>query len=632
MAQDFKRTDRADQINRASQARATGRLGEAEHIARGILDSNPKDAEALLILGMVQAQRNDFNLAAGTFKRVIALEPASFEAAFWLSIVLRRQGRAPEALAMARLAVNQNGMHEQALSQLGMCHMDLGQGEAAISCFQRAIEIAPGVAPLFDNLARALQSVGRNREAIAAYRRVLEIGPARPGPLLRLGDAYMMEPEPAEAANCARTVLRLDPNSAAGHLLLARSLIADGQVAEGATYARKAIALAPGNAVPVAYFGRALQSLGQISEADEQFKRSIELEPSQGFAYHALVHNHKVTEAERPLVDKMAALVQDKRLPRREIIQLEYGLGKALEDLGDYAAAMSHFDVANRIDHELKVGVAPFKREQLANTAAFLIDTFDSEFIERHKPSGSDSQVPVFVVGMMRSGTTLAEQILSSHPDVGGAGELLFWPENAGSSERVFAQTSADGPALDLARLSRLTSDYLQLLARLAPGALRVVDKMNTNYLLLGLLHMAFPYARIVHMRRHPVDTCISIWATPVAKDVDLCGEKENLVFAYCEYLRIMEHWRSVLPADRFLDVQYEDLVADQERVTRTMIEFCGMPWDDACLKPQDNIRTVKTPSVWQVRQPVYTTSTQRWRKYESCLGAFAELFARDER
>lgn len=631
MSEPVKRTDRAVLIKAAAQAHATGRLDEAENIAQGLLETQSTDLEALLILGIVQAKRDDFAQAAITLRRVLDLEPASFDAAFWLSIVMRRQGRFSEAFAMARLAVDRDGKSEHALNQLGMCSLDIGEGEAAVACFRRAIDLAPRLAPLFDNLGRALQAVGRNREAIVAYRQVLAIGPIRPGGLLRLGDACMMEPEPAEAAKCATAVLRMDPNSAPANLLLARALIADGQVAEGAKFALKAMELAPGNAVPAAYYGRALQSLGQIAEADDQFKRSIELEPRQGFAYHALVHNHKVTEAERPMVEKMAELVQDTRLPRREIIQLEYGLGKAFEDLGEFGIAMSHFDEANRIDHELKVGVAPFEKEQLAGTAAFLIDAFDAGFIARNQIGGSESEAPIFVVGMMRSGTTLAEQILSSHPDIGGAGELLFWPEHAGYSEKLVAHGRSDDPALDFPRLKRLASDYLELLALTAPGKLRVVDKMNTNYLLLGLLQIAFPNARIVHMQRHPVDTCISIWATPVAKDVDLCGDKENVVFAYRQYLRIMEHWRSVLPANRFLDVQYEELVADQERVTRAMIEFCGMPWDDACLKPQDNIRSVKTPSVWQVRQPVYKTSTQRWRKYDSCLGAFAGLLEHSE-
>lgn len=587
------RNERNELIGAAVQANASGKVDEAERLLR----------------------------------RALELDTSSFEAAFWLSLVLRRKGCRPEALEMARQAVSREAKSEHALNQLGMCLLDAGIAEEAAECFKGAIEIAPNVGPFYENLGQALQALGRHSEAISALRHALAIGPVRPGILLRLGDAYMNEPNPQGAAQCAKSVLQIDQHSAAANLLYARALIADGQVSEGAKLAKQAMSLAPQSAVPVAYYGRALQSLGQIAEAEIQFKRSIQLDSRQGFAYHALVHNHKVTESERPLIEAMATLAKDPGLPLRETVQLEYGLGKALEDLGDYEAAMAHFDSANHIDHTLKVGVAPFNRDQLRETADFLIETFTAEFISDRQFEVPRGDMPLFVVGMMRSGTTLAEQILSSHPNIGGVGEQLFWPENAGSSIKIF-ESAAPGskPILDAMRLRRLANSYVDLLNKLSPDCVRVVDKMNTNYLLLGILSIAFPAARIIHMNRHPVDTCISIWATPVANEIDLCADKENLVFAYREYLRVMEHWREVISPERLLDVQYEELVSDQERVTRRMVEFCGVPWNDACLKPQDNIRSVKTPSVWQVRQPMYKTSMQRWRKYESCLGAFAQL------
>ncbi len=674
MAQDYDSL-----IQAGALAHAEGRLDEAERIARELLAGRPDDVQALLLMGIVGVKKNDPRMAVPSLQRVLEKDPESFDAAYWFSIIMRKHGRHADALAMAQRAVAQNVDSEHAQNQLGMCLLDMNQREEAVACFRRACELGPNVAPFFDNLGRALQALGKASEAILAYRQVLAIGPVRPAALYKLGDAYMSVPDPGPAAECAQAILRLDPNSVSGNLLLARALIGDGQVAQGAKYAKRTMELAPGNAVPVAYYGRALQSLGKIAEADEQFRRSIELEPRQGFAYHSLVHNHKVTEDERPVIAKMEALAREGDLPKRELIQLEYGLGKALEDLGEYEAAMSHFDEANRIDHTLKIGtVPPFQPKQLEETASFLIRTFTPNFFEQFRVAGSDSELPIFVVGMMRSGTTLAEQILSSHPDVGGAGEQLFWPENAGSSERLFnvgerAQFSfgvgeqskhkvpdgaatakplsparevgersepgerdssrnwkspLSGDSFDFPKLQALASEYLALLQKIAPHKPRVVDKMNTNYLLLGLLNLAFPNARMIHMRRNPLDTCISIWATPVANGIDLCASKQNIVIAYQQYLRVMEHWRQVLPPDRFLDVQYEELVGDRERVTRQMIDFCGLAWDDACMSPEQNTRSVRTPSVWQVRQPVYKTSMERWRKYEPWLGAFAELMS----
>lgn len=607
----------------AVRANAEGRLDDADDLARKVLSVSPNDSQALLLLGIVNVKRQNPAVAVPALRTVLESDPDSFDAAFWLSMVFRKIGRSPDALIMAEQAVDANPKSEHAHNQLGMCQLDMGRAQEAVQSFSEAARLDPETAPFFDNLGRALQAVGRHEEAILAYRRVLAIGPVRDASLYRLGDAMMMIPDVAGAAHCAREILKLDPRSAPGHLLLARAFIGSGQIDEAVGYALKASELAPGNPAPVAYYGRALQALGQIQEADEQFRRSIAMEPRQGFAYHALVHNHKVKEEERPMVERMVALAQDKDLPKREIIQLEYGLGKAFEDLGEYEAAMAHFDEANRQDHLLKVGIAPFDKAALERWVSDIIAVFDDSFLDANRLVGLTNDLPIFVVGMMRSGTTLAEQIISSHPDVGGAGEQLFWPEVAGSREKLFG---SGAPSVDLARFRGVAEEYLKVLKAFVPGKPKVVDKMNTNYLLLGLLNVLYPNAKIIHMKRSPIDTCLSIWKTPVANGIDLCGSKENVVAAYEQYVRLMAHWRHVLPAGSMLEVKYEELVADQETVTRRMISFCGLDWDDACLKPEENERSVKTPSVWQVRQPMYNTSVERWRKYEPWLGAFAEL------
>ncbi len=618
-----------DLIAAASKAQTSGRLGEAESLITRALRSSPDDREALLLAGIIGVQQNNPATALPPLSKLLELEPGSYDAPFWLSMIMRKHGRRIDALDMARRAVTQDARNEYALNQLGLCCLDLNLREEAVTAFGQACSLVPNGTQFFENLGRALQSLSRTEDAVAAYQRALGIGPLRIPCLYQLGDCYMVLLNAPAAAGCAQAILKINPQSVHGNLLLAQALIADGDVAQGATYALKTMELAPGNAVPVAYYGRALQSLGKISEAEEQFKRSIELEPQQGFGYFSLVHNHKVTEAERPLVEVMRQVAKNPDLPPQEHIQLQYGLGKVLEDLGEYQEAISHFDEANRLDHELKEGVAPFDRDQLKATADFIIKTFTRKFFAQHNEaglSGPDGDLPIFVVGMMRSGTTLAEQIISSHPDVGGAGEQIFWPSRAGSGERMF-DFSLEAQPLNSPLLLSLAKEYIVLLKKIAPGNRRVVDKMNTNYLLLGLLHLAFPEARIVHMCRHPVDTCISIWATPVAIGIDLCASRENIVFAYEQYLRIMAHYRQVLPSNRLLDVQYEELVSNQEKLTRQMVEFCGLPWDEACMRPESNERSVKTPSVWQVRQPVYKTSTARWRKYEPWLGAFASLF-----
>ena len=235
---------------------------------------------------------------------------------------------------------------------------------------------------------------------------------------------------------------------------------------------------------------------------------------------------------------------------------------------------------------------------------------------------GVADETPVFVVGMPRSGTTLVEQIVSSHPLVAAGGEREYWVRNG----RTWEESGEGG--LTEAAIHRLATDYLAELRRVAPDAARVTDKLPYNFLWIGLIHLALPNARIVHCRRHPVDTCLSIYFTHFARRANFGSDRGDLVCEYRQYERLMAHWRAVLPADRFLDVDYETLVADQEAGTRRLIEFCGLAWDDACLRPEGNRRVVMTASSWQARQPVYRSSVARWRNYEEWLGELRELLS----
>jgi len=249
-----------------------------------------------------------------------------------------------------------------------------------------------------------------------------------------------------------------------------------------------------------------------------------------------------------------------------------------------------------------------------------MISVLDQEQFKEGAPSPSDSEVPVVVVGMMRSGTTLVEQILSSHADVLPAGEQRFWALNW---QRAFA--GENGGFLPR-RAAQVGREYLGKLVTMYPDAPRITDKMPGNYLVAGLIHFALPNARIIHMRRHPVDTCISIYGTFNRAHVEFAHNRENIVFAYQQYQRLMDHWRSVLPPSRFLEVDYEQLVSDRLDVARELVKFLGLEWDEAVLHHEKNVHAVSTPSAWQVRQPVYTSSVERWRRFEPWLGAFAEL------
>ena len=380
---------------------------------------------------------------------------------------------------------------------------------------------------------------------------------------------------------------------------------------------RRALALDPNSAAAWWLLGNILVFEGQLGEAVRLFEQAVELAPHWVNAYYSLALAKRFTVADRPLVARMAAMLETDPLGDSARMQLEYALGKTLDDLKDYTAAIRHFDAANLIEK----GLTSYDRAQQAAWVDLLIERCTPGYFAQYAGLGVNDETPILVVGMPRSGTTLVEQIVSNHPLVAGAGELEFWVQRGSAWE----ESGADG--LTAGATHRLAEDYrAEQLRRVAPCAARVTDKMPRNFLWLGLIHLVFPRARIIHCRRHPVDTCLSIYFTHFTRLTSFASDRGNLAFDYQQYQRLMAHWRAVLPPDRFLEVDYEALVADQEAGTRRLIEFCGLEWDDACLRPEGNQRIVQTASSWQARQPVYRSSVARWRNYESWLGELREL------
>ena len=364
-------------------------------------------------------------------------------------------------------------------------------------------------------------------------------------------------------------------------------------------------------------FARLLAFRGAFEEAARHLIQAIETAP---WALQQLTEVTRMAEADRPLLDRMRAAAEQADLGGPQQCILRFGLGKAFDDLGEYAEAMRHYEAANKF----RAASMRLDRPRMAALYDDIIGRFTAEALERAqrsaaRPALAGEDKPVFIVGMSRSGTTLVEQILSSHPAVGAGGELRFW--------RNWFHGSGSAVAVPhVGALSAAAEDYLAALRQIAPDATRVTDKETSNFELLWLLRLALPGARIIHCRRDPVDTCLSIFFANFAGRHAYAWDRGDLVFAYRQYERLMEHWRGVLPPDHFTEVQYEALVAERGAETRRLVAFCGLEWDDACLAPERNGRVVATASVWQARQPVYATSVERWRRYEPWLGELRQL------
>jgi tetratricopeptide (TPR) repeat protein len=612
--------DHSALISKAAQAHAAGRLDESESGLRQVLIGDPENVQALLLLGIIAVKRDRLGEAIDLLEKVRERDSTSFQARLWLSMASRKLGNLDETLKYAIEATNLNPNDPQGQNQLGLAFLDKQEFRGAESCFRKALSAAPNVAQLHFGLGLAQQGLRDGVGAIGSFRRAAQLAPESLSLQTSIRQKLMDEYDPAGAADCARAILKLQPNSAEANLWLARALMEDNKATEAEAFVRRAIELKPDSGLGYTLLGSASQILGDIKAAEGYFQRSIEAAPVQGSAYLAFVSNRKMTESDRPIVDQMERLLHDPSLSEHHLGQLCYGLGKASEDLAEYERAMAYFDRANRLAHDSKFGMGTFDQAPLKTSYDFAIGTFTREVLEANRSGGSPSEVPIFVLGMMRSGTTLAEQILSSHPIVGAAGEQRFWSDHRNDAfER-------EGVSLDGRLLRRLADEYLSILKGIAPDKARVVDKMPVNYEMTGLIHLAFPNAKIIHTVRNPVDTCISIYSTANRSRIEWTHDKGDIAFVYEQYLRLMDHWRRVLPAGVMMDVRYEDVVSDRENMTRAMVDFCGLEWDEACLRPEQNERSVITPSVWQVRQPVYKSSMNRWKKYEPWLGELARL------
>ena len=605
----------------AALAYRAGEYDKAETEARHLAAAAPGFFSAVLLLGMIAARTGRAAEGIELLREAVGLDRRSVEARNELASLLRVQGRNDEALAEAKHAVRLQPDDPGSHNNLGLCYLAAGRVPLAMTHFKRAIGLKPDAAMFHHNLGLALQHQSRDAEAIAAFERAIELDSANAEALAHLGQLLFQHGRPEEAAVCYERAATLQPDVTIAALHQAEALIQQGRAGEAETCLRRAIAADPRSDLAFQVLGVLLQRRGRFDEAITAFERAIELQPKRVSAHLSLVAGKKIGPADERLIQRMLALLDDGALAAPERSRIHYALGKAYDDLGDYQSANRHFDTANAIEAErMRHAGRSFDRRGHKARIDRTIAGFTTDFFARHAAAGSDGDLPIVIVGMPRSGTTLVEQILSSHHDIGAAGELSYW------TDRQALAAAASAGTLGEAELHRLAADYIRLLRAAAPAERRVTDKMPANFLVLGLIHLTLPGARIIHCRRNPVDTCLSIYATPFGNPLDFAHDRADLVFYYEQYARLMAHWRQVISPDRLLEIDYEALAAEPERVTRIMLGFCRLEWDDACLSHERNEHVIMTPSLWQARQPVYRGAVERWRRYENCLGDFHRL------
>jgi tetratricopeptide (TPR) repeat protein len=618
--------------NLGEMYRLSGRPDLAAGAARRALEITPDYPGALSNLGIALYEQQQYQEALGCYDRAIALDPNFTDAISNRGNALRALKSLPEAEASYRRALELNPRFAQAWNNLGTTLRELKRPEAAEDAYRKALAENPNDPDTLDNLALAVKDLDRLDEAAGLLQRALTIETRDPKLYLHLGSVLLEQSKADAAAAALERALALKPDQHDAINLMGRVAFERGDLVAAIEHYRRALALKNDLADAWNNMGNALKELGRLDEAQAAFLKAIELDPSNTGVYVNLADSKKFAAGD-PHLEAMQALERGENLSPTERMQLDFALGKAYGDLKDHARAFEHLVQANAR-----------KRAQIAYDEAAIGSLFDRiervftpALLKQKAHDGDPSHLPIFVIGMPRSGTTLVEQILASHPEVHGAGELKVLDDiantvpGAGASRLPYPEFL---PALDAASLRQIGARYVAALKTLAPGASRagerrrrVTDKMPSNFFFAGLIHLALPNAPIIHTVRDPVDTCVSCFSKLFTAEQNHTYDLAELGRYHRRYQRLMAHWHQVLPAGRILDVRYEDVVADLEGQARRIVAHCGLEWDPRCLAFHETERPVRTASATQVRQPIYSSAVGRSRVYQPFLGPLlAEL------
>ncbi len=471
-------------------------------------------------------------------------------------------------------------------------------------------------------LARRALKAGQTDRALKGYRKILALEPTHVEALSGLGHAALDQRDLRTAELCFRRIVTAYPKLAKGHFHVGNLENARGNLPQAEAAYRRSIDLDPDSPLVHNNLGHVLQFLGRFGEAYTEFETALALKPDLILPLANLL-SAKDYEAKPQLIDHAEKLAASGHGKLQDRSRLHHALGKRHDFNKDFGKAFAHIEAANRI----KQSLVPFDRDDFETQVETITGYFSKDYLTGTRDLGDPTTRPLFILGMPRSGSTLAEQILSMHPQVHPAGELHL----IGLMVRDMSKfLGATGPypqcleGLSADNAGALAADFMKRLPAEAMGATRVIDKTPLNFLHIGLIALIFPNARVVHCKRHPLDLCLSCYFESFEKSQSWATDLQAMATFYRGYERLMDHWHAVAPLP-ILDLKYEHVIEDLEREARRLVEFCGLPWDDRCLGFHKHERPIKTASQWQARQPLYATSVGRWKAYEAFLTPLKE-------
>ena len=639
----------------------SGQVDKAEAICRSAIKRNPDDINMVALLGAILLKSNQIPAAEKYLRQAIKLAPSFAKPHEDLGHLLVEKGQAEEAAGILRKATRLDPNLDNAFFNLGKALAMLGEGKEADIAFEKSFELNPERKNLA--LAAEHQREGRWDEAEQLYREVLRSHPTNVDAmrllgnvtlqtgriyqaerLLRravanapdfvlaqidLGSALRKQNRLEEAIDQFREAIRLEPENVQAHYLLGSALSLAAQTYQAVEAYQRVLELAPKHTGAMLGLGHVLKTVGRQEEAIEAYRDCIRHKPQNGEIYWSLANlkTYQLTDEDIQEMESMAASADgpDGEVNEESKVNFLFALAKAYEDRGDFGRAWEYYHEGNRRRRILEI-YDPVRDEVMNDE---IVEVFNRDFLSANTGLGHPSAEPIFVVGLPRSGSTLIEQILASHSQVEGTSELPY----AGSVATSLNRNRADGVnypravhELEEEHFKRLGADYLEF-ARIhrTEGKPFFIDKMPNNFPTVGFLHLILPNAKIIDARRYPLDSCLSSYRQLFARGQSFTYDLTEIGEYFLQYQRMMDHWHEVLPG-RCLTVQYEEVVTDFENQLRRLLEYCELPWEDACLNFYETQRPIRTASSEQVRQPVYSKSVNFWRNYEENLAELIEV------
>ena len=682
----------AQAMGRAVALMNEGKLQQAERVCRQIIEARPGIAEPHNILGVILHRQGDAKAAIKSIQKAIKLNGAVANFRANVGEMLRQEGDIDKAITALRRATRLDPNSAQAFNNLGIAYFDKAKYEDAVEMYRKAIELDASYAEPHNNLGNALRALGKTKDAVECYeealklrpdyaeahnniatllgesgrleesekalRRLIELRPDKLDAYRHLANILVHQNKTADAINLLNEAVKRDRTNIPNLTALVRGHIKHGTYHVAERVAKTALELEPDNPEVLCVYGQACHDVDRHHEAIEYFEKALEKRPEYGEARNMLavalkaVGNFERAEAElNTLIERQPGMVgayssmadmikftadHPHFLAMRKLIDdagdakderfmfLHYALGKAYDDIGDQENAFKHFSIGA----EIKRARLDYDESKSEEFFEGIMKIFDADFFKDGTVKGHPSNLPIFIVGMPRSGSTLVEQILSSHPEVYGAGEIKVLSRAIHEARRVFPDLPNFpelGTQMDSAHYELVANHYLNAIVPLSEEASHITDKLLTNYYFLGTIYKSFPNAKVIHVMRNPVDTCLSCYSKLFKDDMSYTYDLRELGRYYKRYQALMAHWREVLPEGFMLEINYEEVVASLEDKAKEIVAFCGLEWNDQCLKFHESDRPVKTASVTQVRKPLYSSSVERWRRYEKQLEPLVE-------